>query len=131
MTSGEGDLQMLKEYGERVAKYIPVEVITLYTSASQFILAKDGDDHRQIRIRLFAIIGLLAWFGTPVLLGTYSNDPRTKRPNQVIGFVAFAVWAYAYPVGWFAELKLNDPIYGGLTLLLFTFGIGFYLPRKD
>jgi hypothetical protein len=131
MASGEDSWQKLKEYGERLAKYIPAEVLVFYTSAAQLILTKDGDAHKPLRLWLFAIVGLISWFGTPRLLGAYSKDPQTTRPNQIIGFVAFAVWAYAYPAGWFAEMKWYDPLYGGLLLLTFTFGIAFYAPKKD
>ena len=97
MASGEDPWQKLKEYGERLAKYIPAEVLAFYTGAAQLILTKEGDALKPLRLRLFAIVGLISWLGTPALLGVYSKDPQTRRPNQIIGFVAFAVWAYAYP----------------------------------
>lgn len=131
MASGGDPWQSLKEYGERLAKYIPAEVLAFYTSAAQLIMAKDGDAHKTFRLWSFAILGLIAWFGTPTLLGIYSNDPKTKRANRIVGFIAFAIWAYAYPTGWFVEMKLYDPVCGGLLLLVFTFAIAFYVPKKD
>lgn len=130
MAGGEDPRQKLKDYGERLAKYIPAEVLTFYIGATQLILSKEGDAHKAFRLRLFAIVGLVAWFATPIFLGLYSKEPQTKRPNQIIGFIAFAVWAYAYPAGWCAEMKWYDPICGGLLLLTFTFGVAFYIPKK-
>jgi hypothetical protein len=129
-SSDESWQEKLKAYGERVAKYVPAEVIAFYTGATQLILTKEGTDHFKFRLWAFGVVGLLAWIGTPLLLGLYSNDPTTKRANQIIGFIAFGIWAYAYPAGWIAEMKLHDAVIGGLLLLGFTFGIGFYTPQK-
>lgn len=130
MSSGGDPWQKVKDYGERVAKYIPAEVIAFYTAATQLILMASANEEKPLRLWLFGIFGLIAWIGTPLLLGRYSNDPRTRIPNQVVGFLAFAVWAYAYPAGWFAEMGLYKPLIGGLLLLLFTFGIAFYTPTR-
>jgi hypothetical protein len=122
--------EKLKEYGERVAKYVPAEVVAFYTGATQLILTKAGSSNQTFRLWAFGIIGLIAWIGTPLYLGFFSDDPKTRYPNQVIGLIAFGIWAYAYPAGWFAEMHWHDPVIGGLLLLGFTFGIGFYTPKR-
>ncbi len=88
MASGADPWQKLKEYGERVAKYIPAEVLAFYTGATQLILAKEGDAHKLLRLWLFGIIGLIAWFGTPALLGTYSKEVAIRvEGDQIRGFI--------------------------------------------
>lgn len=128
--AGEGGWQeKIKEYGERVAKYVPVEVLAFYTGAAQLILTKEGLDHAVFRLWAFAIVGLIAWIGTPFYLGMFTNDPKERRINQLVASAAFVVWAYAYPAGWFTEMGWHDPVVAGLLLIGFSFASGFYQPK--
>src|SRR5258708_3696745 len=87
LASGGDPWQGIKEYGERVAKYIPAEVVAFYTTATDLILTKEGDTHKALRLLCFAIVGIIAWIGTPAYLSIYSKDPKTRTPNQIIGFI--------------------------------------------
>ena len=127
---GEGGWQeRVKEYGERVAKYVPAEVLAFHTVAVQLILTKEGPNHHVFRLWAFAVFGLVAWIGTPLYLGMFTRNRRQRRINQIVASIAFGVWAYAFPAGWFAELGWHDPVAAGLLMLLFTFFSGLYQPR--
>ncbi len=126
----DGLQQKLKDYGERVAKFIPAEILAFYTAAVQLILTKEGPQHATFRLWGFAIVGVIAWIITPIYLSIFGTDPRQVRINQVVGSIAFGVWAYAYPAGWFAEAHLHDPVPAGILLLLFTLISGMYQPRE-
>jgi len=128
--SGSDWQQQLQDYGERVAKYVPVEVLAFYSVAVQLILTKEGDNHLLFRLWAFAIIGLIAWIGTPLYLSMYSKNPKERLVNQCVASVAFGVWAYAYPAGWFAEKGWHDPVIAGLLLTLFTFLSGLIQPKE-
>ncbi|MCX6538404.1 MAG: hypothetical protein NT151_05650 [Acidobacteria bacterium] len=121
--------ERVKEYGERIAKYVPAEVLAFYTAAVELILTKGGIDHRGFRLWAFAVVGLVAWIGTPLYLGMFTKNRRQRRVNQIVASIAFGVWAYSYPAGWFAEQGWHDPVVGGLLLLFFSFASGFYQPR--
>ena len=123
--------EKLKDYGERVAKYVPAEVIAFYTACVQLIASREGAAAHGWRLTLFGIFTLIAWLATPFILGRYSAERATRVPNQIIGFIAFGIWAYAFPAGIAAELGRYDPLVAGLILLAFTFGIGLYQPTKD
>jgi hypothetical protein len=125
-----GVQQKIKDYGERVAKFVPVEVLAFYTGAVQLVLTKEGSDHATFRLWTFGIVGMIAWIGTPLYLGMFSKNGRERRINQIVASVAFIVWAYAYPAGWFAEMGLHEPVVAGLALLTFTFVSGFYQPKE-
>ena len=122
--------QRVKDYGERVAKFVPAEVLAFYSCSVQLIMTKTGPANGDFRLWAFSIVGVIGWVVTPIWLGTFSTDPATRRPNQIMGFVAFLVWAYAYPAGVFAELRLYDPVIGGIALLTFTLMSGFFQPRR-
>ena len=128
--AGEGGWQeKIKEYGERVAKYVPAEVLAFYSAAVQLILTKEGDDHAMFRLWAFVIVGLIAWIGTPLYLGMFTKNPKERRVNQLVASAAFGVWAYAYPAGWFMEMGWHDPVVAGLLLISFSFASGFYQPK--
>jgi hypothetical protein len=132
LAAGAGGVQeSIKEYGERVAKYVPAEVLAFYSSAVQLILTKEGSDHAEFRLWTFAIVGIIAWIGTPLYLGMFTNDAKERRVNQYMASLAFGFWAYAYPAGWFTEMGLHEPVVAGLLLLVFTFASGFYQPKRD
>lgn len=121
--------EKIKEYGERVAKFVPAEVLAFYMAAVQLILTKEGDDNALFRIWAFAIVGVIAWFGTPFYLSMFTNDRKERFVNQIVASTAFGVWAYAYPAGWFMEMGWHDPVIAGLLLIMFSFFSGAYQPK--
>jgi hypothetical protein len=123
--------EKIKQYGERVAKYVPAEVIAFYMGAVQIISASEGENNATLRLVAFAGAGLLAWIITPIWLGRFAEHPASRRPNQLMGFVAFLIWAYAYPAGFFAEIHWHHPMIAGLLLLVFTLLSGLYQPRLE
>ena len=123
--------QTLKDYGERLAKYVPAEVLTFYTTAVQLTLAKDGPEQAPFRLWVFGIVALLGLVGTPVWLGRYSGQPSEKRTNQVMGTIAFVAWMYSYPAGLFTELGFHDPVIAGLSLTFFIFLTAFVAPKPQ
>jgi hypothetical protein len=130
LSSGDKSLQeKIKDYGERVAKYVPAEVLAFYTAAAQVILTKEGSDNAMFRLWSFAIVGIIAWVGTWFWLGLFSEDQLEKRTNQIMGVIAFGVWAYAYPAGWVKEFGWYDPVVAALLLLVFSFWSGFVQPK--
>lgn len=130
--SGEetGWQAQLKEYGERVAKYVPAEVLAFYLSAVQLIMTKQGAEHATFRTALFGVVGVIALVGTPLYLGLFAKSPKEKRVNQLMATSAFIVWAYAFPSGVFAELGWHEPVIAGLLLLLWSFISGLVQPRE-
>ncbi len=128
---GESSWQdKIKEYGERVAKYVPAEVLAFYSAAMQLILTKEGEEHMMFRLWAFAIFGLIAWIGTPLYLGKFTNNIKERRVNQIMATTAFGIWVYAYPAGWFMEMGWHDPVIAGLLLIIFSFASGFIQPTE-
>ena len=119
----------IKEYGERVAKYVPAEVLAFYSGALQLILTKAGPENATFRLWAFALFALGGLVAVPLWLGKFTTNTAVKRTNQVVASLAFLAWVYAYPAGWFAEMGLHDPVIAGLLLLTFSFVSGFIQPR--
>ncbi|NTU97539.1 MAG: hypothetical protein HGA62_06980 [Chlorobiaceae bacterium] len=131
LAGGETGVQeKLKEYGERVAKYVPAEVLAFYTAAVQLIMTKEGDENTLFRLWAFAVIGVIAWAGTPLYLSMFSSNPKERGVNQIMASIAFIIWAYAYPAGLFAELNFHEPVIAGLVLMVFSFVSAFIQPKE-
>ncbi len=88
----------IKEYGERVAKYVPGEVLAVYASAVQLISTKDAGT--PVRLWLFAAVAALCAIITPMYLGRFSM-PETivtaaiEDDVDVIGLSCHS-WEYLY-----------------------------------
>lgn len=74
----------IKEYGERIAKYVPAEVLAFYSGASQLILTKAGPDNVTFRLWAFSLFGLAGLIAVPVWLGRFTTTTEVKRTNQVV-----------------------------------------------
>ena len=118
----------LSDYAERVAKYVPAEVLAFYGAAVNLI-ATVPESARTKRLWFYGIVLLVFWIGTPFWLAQFQGTQSVKRTNQVVGFGAFLVWAYAYPAGWFKDMAWHDPVGAGLALILFTFVSAFVRPK--
>jgi len=118
----------IKEYGERVAKYVPSEILAFYAAAVSLIASLDIRTNQLKRLWLFGLMALFFWIVTPLWLARFSKEAAIRKTNQLVGFIAFAVWAYAFPAGIFHDFKLYDPIIAGLLLMVFTVVSAFITP---
>lgn len=106
-------------YNDRVLKYIPAEVVTLYLSVDGLVRAKP---HSPVLSWVLFAFGLLA-----TILYLRFSAGVTKPLQLVVSAVAFCVWAItigspsAYIPGY-------DAIYGAIALPIFTFLAGLIKP---
>lgn len=106
-------------YNDRVLKYIPAEVVTLYLSVDGLVRAKPHSP--ALSWGLFAF-GLLA----TVLYLRFSAGV-TKPLQLVVSAVAFCVWALAIGSP-SSHIPGYDAIYGAIALPIFTFLAGLIKP---
>jgi hypothetical protein len=106
-------------YNDRVLKYIPAEVVTLYLSVDGLVRAKPHSPG--LSWGLFAF-GLLA----TVLYLRFSAGV-TKPMQLVVSAVAFCVWAITIGSP-SSHIPGYDAIYGAIALPVFTFLAGLIKP---
>jgi len=111
----------LQDYGERLVKLIPSEVVGLYLVGVGVIPAT-----AKVVVTVWAVVCL----GLVILVRAYATrDPALNLPPQwkavVISSVSFVIWVYTIP-GPFQALGLAVPYIGSLTILVWTFVVPYF-----
>ncbi len=104
-------------YLQRLFKYIPSEIILLFVTCEKIILSQS-----QIPISIYWYISGFCLIATPFYL-LFIMKVR-KVSQLIISTLSFAVWVFALG-GPFSYMKWYKPLYGALTLPIFTFLTSF------
>jgi len=124
LRSGNSAATDVKEYFDRVAKYVPAEVVAAYISANgAATLARNPGI-------LFILIFVACLVCTPVYITRFTNTPKEAWINSVMAIAAFIVWAYATGAGLFYYAGWYDAPTASVILALFTLVSGAVQPVK-
>ncbi len=105
-------------YIERLFKYIPSEIILLFVTCEKIILSQST-----IPVSLYWAISIFCLLATPLYLLFVA---KVKKVSQlIISTLSFAVWVFALG-GPFSFLSWYKPLYGAISLPIFTFLISFF-----
>lgn len=122
LRSGAGASDDLKAFLERVAKYVPAEIVAAYVTASGF-----AENAKHGKVILLGIIFAVCLLCTPLYVLQLTKKPRERLVNGIVATCAFAVWAYAYG-GIFRELQWYDASIASIVLVLFSVVSGAIVP---
>jgi len=112
----------IKEYFDRVAKYIPAEVVAAYISANGVAtLARSPGT-------LFTLIFAACVLCTPLYITRFTSTRKEAWTNSVMAIAAFMVWAYATGGGLVTYLGWYDAPTASVILVLFTLVSGAVVP---
>ena len=104
----------------RIAKFVPSLVILSYASLCNLVNSKDATTDAGIRLLLFQIAFWLCAGLTPVYILYFERKNPLRWLNVSVGTVAFPIWAYAFPCGWFVDIHKYDPVVAGFILIVFS-----------
>jgi len=107
-------------YRERLFKYIPAEVVTLYVGLNTILASAKDAPHF-----LSWVIFFVCLIGTPYYLRQAQNV--TAPMQLMVSTAAFAVWIFALG-GPFTGFHWYQPVYGALLLPTFTFFVARFSP---
>jgi hypothetical protein len=114
-------------YGARVAKYIPGEVLSGYVAMSGIVASMD---EKKAATKVTAwVVFCLGLVLTPAYLLLLSRLKSAYWIQIVIATIAFAIWAYALG-GPFKLEGIYSPQIGSLALIAFTLVAGLYRPQS-
>lgn len=121
LRSGASENQV-KDYLDRVSKYIPAEVLAAYIAMNGMATSSKH------QATLFAIIFIACITCTPIYITRFTTTKKEAWTNSVMAVIAFAIWAYATGQGIFTCIGLYDPPTASVLLALFTFISGAVVP---
>lgn len=107
-------------YRDRLFKYIPGEIVTLY-----FGLREALERSHHVPHALQWVVFAFCLVATPIYLWRVQHVAAWRQ--LFISTVSFAVWAFALG-GPFAGLRWYQPVYGALLLPVFTFFVAAIRP---
>lgn len=122
---GEG----AKEYGERIAKYVPSEIIAAYLALLPVVLAGTDADTTK-RTVLLAVILAVGLVFTPLYLRRFEGSSKVKKYHLVISTAAFLVWSYSIQGGLFDDVGIYDHVVAAILLTIFTLASGLFAPTE-
>lgn len=118
-----------KDYLQRVAKYVPGEVIAAYLAINGFLISVP----QEARIVLLLINFFACLVLTPIYLAQMAEANQPKCTHLIVATVAFVVWAYTVSgdSGIFGMSVLNWYNSGVASALLVLFSLisGVIVPK--
>jgi len=111
-------------YSERLAKYVPSEVLAAYIFASNLIGTYQTRPHRIVAF--FVLLGV-CFVAVPLYYWKITPPGKSSRLNCIVSMIAFLVWAYAMG-GPFVELGWHHAATSGIVLVAFTLFSGAIKP---
>lgn len=116
-------------YLERVAKYVPAEIVAAYLAIIGFAVSVPSG--KLLAMILAFAVCLVA---TPLYLWRMGRGSKVKGIHLIISSIAFVVWAFAAggAGGIFGADGLNiyDPSWASIVLVIFTLASGLIEPRE-
>jgi hypothetical protein len=131
LRGGERDKKdKAQDYGERVAKYVPAEVIAAYLALLPVVIQGTSADTSERTIFLAVIFGMGVVF-TPLYLWRFPGEKKVKQFQLVISTLAFLAWTYSIPEGLFDDIGVYNRVGAAILLSVFTLASGLFVPTKD
>ena len=113
-----------RAYFDRVAKYIPAEIVAVYIAASGIALQAKSPGVLLFVLFAFCVVC------TPLYVTRFTSTTREAWVNSAMAVVAFVVWAYATGGGLVQYLGWYDGPTASVVLMLFTLASGVVVPTS-
>lgn len=123
----------VKEYTERVAKYVPAEILSAFTILNTTFTSAEGT----LKFWGLLVSTLLLWVLTPIYFWWMKKpeDEPSFKTQVWVSFIAFIIWAYVISgdQGIFGKEGLGVYVsqVGVALMVFFTLISGFIIPRKS
>ncbi len=122
----DGDTgKVVRDYLERLAKYVPAEIIAACVGVVPLVSATSAG---VLRIVLLSVLFAGCAVATPFYLNLRAENGKPKRMHLMIGTVAFVLWAYCVGTGLFHAVGIYQPGVAAVALVLFSLASGAFGP---
>lgn len=109
------------QYSDRLLKYIPAEVITLYVALTSTVATMNAPP----KWLPWAVAGFCL---VAVVVHLKSLKEVIPTTQVIIAGVSFIVWIFALPNGPFTQFDWYEQVYGALLLPAYTFLVARIVP---
>jgi hypothetical protein len=124
---GDGNVPNADEYSDRLIKYIPGEIVSVYLFVSGVLVTARGQITPETLNYLQWGLCAFLFIMTPVYL---SRVQAVKKKQQwAIVMISFVIWVFTLG-GPFAQFSWYHPVYGAVLLPLYTFTIAIVEAKK-
>jgi hypothetical protein len=114
-------------YIERVAKYIPAEIVAGYVAINGMIEAADPNNSARIGLAwMLFFVGVIV---TPIYLTMVGKPTGQQKITVWISTFAFVVWAYALG-GPFKMSGYHNGLVGSVAIGMLTWLAGLFVPKS-
>lgn len=107
---------------DRVAKYVPAEIIGAYLAVEKMIGTGTAD--RTLAFGTLAAFTVL----TPLYFHSLPGKAACKRLHMLISTLAFLLWSYALPGAAWEIAGVEDPKLAGVLLIVGSIAFGLIKP---
>lgn len=113
-------------YFDRVLKYIPADIVGAWVAITGAIAGAATPETTALWIVFLALLVI-----TPIWTWKQAKEPgKPPATTQIlISTGSFLVWVFALG-GPFATLSFYKPLYGSLTLIIYTLIVALITPRQ-
>lgn len=118
----------IQDYLERVAKYVPAEILAAYLTALP-IISGTTDSGSKTRKTYFAILLIGCAILTPFYLNFMAESDQPKRTHLIVGSFAYLIWVYSIG-GFFTEIGWYQEPAAALLLIFFSLVSGLIVPTE-
>jgi predicted membrane channel-forming protein YqfA (hemolysin III family) len=115
-----------KDKLERLAKYVPSEVLATYIFLNG--IAATAASHTE-RLLWFSISFLICLSFTPIYFYLIRSPGDAVRHQQITSTIAFIIWAYGLGAGLFKEADYYFPIAAAFAVAIFSLVSAFIVPK--
>lgn len=115
-------------YFDRVAKYVPAEIVGAYVAGQGVIVASSGAG-TSTRKWAFGVLAVVLAVLTPLYLRQLAGVGTPWGMQAAVATVSFLIWVYALgllPI----EFGVYNALAGSLVLILFSVASGLLQPRE-
>ena len=121
--------ESFKDRLERVAKYVPSEILALFLFLNGIAAAAATEPRRLVWFSVAFVVCLVL---TPVYFRFIIGTPADPRGYQaVVSTLAFLVWAYGLGAGFFVAVGSYDPIAAAFAVGIFSTVSAWLRPTRE
>lgn len=126
--SREATPKNLADYLERVALYVPSEILAAYLFLLP-IVRGTTEAGSGLRLGLLAVVLIGLASLTVPYLAWMAEEGQPKRTHIRVAVLAYLVWTYSIG-GFWTELGLYHEAVASILVVFFSIGSGFVIPHK-